>query len=53
MKIWYALHVYSGYEKKVKTMLEERVRLSKIAEQFGEIFLPEENVVELVKGEKK
>lgn len=53
MKKWYILHVYSGFEKKVKTMLEEKIRLSSIADKFGEIFLPEENVVELVKGEKR
>jgi transcriptional antiterminator NusG len=50
---WYILHVYSGYEKKVKMMLEEKIRLSDIADSFGEVFLPEENVMELVKGEKK
>jgi len=53
VKKWYALHVYSGYEKKVQTMLEEKIRLSEIDGQFGEIFLPEENVVELVKGLKR
>lgn len=53
MKKWYILHVYSGFEKKVKAMLEEKIRLSSIADSFGEIFLPEENVVELVKGEKR
>ena len=53
MKKWYVLHVYSGFEKKVKALLEEKIRLSDIAEQFGEVFLPEENVVELVKGEKR
>lgn len=53
MKKWYILHVYSGYEKKVKTMLEEKARLSDIGELFGEVFLPEENIVELVNGERK
>ena len=53
MKQWYVLHVYSGFEQKVKLMLEERIRLSDITENLGEVFLPEENIVELIKGEKK
>lgn len=53
MKKWYILNVYSGYESKVKTMLEEKIRMSEYADSFGELFLPEESVVELVKGEKK
>jgi transcriptional antiterminator NusG len=50
---WYVVHTYSGYENKAKLALEERVRAAKKTEQFGEIIVPEENVVELVKGQKK
>jgi transcription termination/antitermination protein NusG len=50
---WYIVHVYSGFENKVKTALEERVALSNSPEKFGEILVPTEEVVELVKGKRK
>lgn len=50
---WYVVHTYSGYEHKAKTALEERARSLKKAEYFGEVVVPEENVIELVKGQKK
>jgi len=50
---WYVVHTYSGYEHKVKTSLEERVRAQGRGDLFGEILVPSEKVVELVKGKKK
>ena len=50
---WYVVHTYSGYEHKAKTALEERIKTAKKSKFFGEIIVPEENVVELVKGQKK
>jgi len=50
---WYVVHTYSGYEHKVKASLEERVRNLGNTELFGEILVPSEKVVELVKGKKK
>jgi len=50
---WYVVHTYSGYENKAKLALEERIRAHKKEAFFGEIIVPEENVVELVKGQKK
>jgi transcriptional antiterminator NusG len=52
-KQWYVVHTFSGYEQKVKAALEERVRSMGRAEQFGEILVPVEKVMELVKGKKK
>lgn len=52
-KKWYVIHTYSGYENKVKATLEERIKLSGQGEYFSEIIIPTENVVEVVKGEKK
>ncbi|GIW42851.1 MAG: transcription termination/antitermination protein NusG [Candidatus Binatia bacterium] len=52
-KQWYAVQTYSGQEHKAKAALEERIRsLGKIAD-FGDILVPQERVVELVKGRKK
>lgn len=50
---WYIVHVYSGYEGKVKAALEERVATAPHPEKFGEIVVPTEQVVELVKGKRK
>jgi transcription termination/antitermination protein NusG len=50
---WYVVHTYSGFENKVKTNLEERVKALNQAEFFGKILVPTEQVIELVKGHKK
>ena len=50
---WYVVHTYSGYEHKVKAALEERIRGLGKPDLFGEILVPSEKVVELVKGKKK
>ncbi|MGC4116585.1 MAG: transcription termination/antitermination protein NusG [Myxococcales bacterium] len=52
-KKWYVVHTYSGFENKAKKSLEERIRLEGMAEWFGEILIPTEQVVEMVKGEKR
>jgi transcriptional antiterminator NusG len=52
-KQWYVVHTFSGYEQKVKAALEERIRSMGKAEKFGEILVPVEKVMELVKGKKK
>lgn len=50
---WYVVHTYSGFENKAKLALEERIKSLKKESFFAEIIVPEENVVELVKGQKK
>ena len=50
---WYGVHVYSGYENKVKLNLEERIRALDAEELFGEVLIPSETVVELKNGERK
>lgn len=50
---WYVVHAYSGFELKAKQALEERIRQAKMDSLFGEIHVPQEKVVELVKGQKK
>lgn len=50
---WYVVHVYSGFENKVKAALQERIAGSPQSEKFGEVIVPTEEVVELVKGKRK
>lgn len=52
-KQWYIVHTYSGFERKAKLALEERIRTLGQQEAFGDILVPEEQVVELVKGKKR
>jgi len=50
---WYIVHVYSGFENKVKATLEERIVVSSHPDKFGEVLVPTEEIVELVKGKRK
>ena len=52
-KRWYVVHAYSGFEKKVKSALEERIELAGMQDQFGEILVPTEEVVEMRGGQKR
>ena len=52
-KHWYIVHTHTGFENKVKTTLEERIKLAGQEELFGEILVPTEQVVEMVKGARK
>jgi len=52
-KQWYVVHTYSGFEKRVKKLLEEKIKNENLYYSFGEILIPTENVVELVRGTKK
>lgn len=50
---WYILQVHSGFEEKVKTALEEKIKKEGQEDLFGEILVPTEQVVEMVKGTRK
>src|SRR5882672_6379888 len=52
-KKWYVVHTYSGFENKAKKSLEEKIKQNALEEFFGDILIPMENVVEMVKGEKR
>lgn len=50
---WYIVHTYSGHENKAKLTLLERVRNHNLTEFFGEILVPTESVMEMVKGQRR
>ncbi len=50
---WYVVHAYSGFEKQVQKSLEDRVRNSDVADKFGQILVPTEEVVEMREGQKR
>ncbi|MDR1311383.1 MAG: transcription termination/antitermination protein NusG [Burkholderiaceae bacterium] len=49
---WYVVHAYSGMENSVRRTLLERIERSGMREQFGEILVPTEEVVEVKNGQK-
>jgi transcriptional antiterminator NusG len=51
-KRWYVVHVYSGMEKSVMRGLIERIERGGMSEQFGQILVPTEEVVEVKNGSK-
>lgn len=50
---WFALHTYSGFEKKVQTTVEHLVTLEGYRDHFDQLYIPMENVVEVKKGKKE
>ncbi len=52
-KRWYVVHAYSGYEKKVKLALQERIELDGLQDLFGDILVPTEEVIEMRGGQKR
>ena len=52
-KRWYAIHVYSGFEDKVKAHLEQQISANSLEDQIDEILIPMENVVDFKKGKKE
>jgi transcription termination/antitermination protein NusG len=51
-KKWYVVHAYSGFEKSVQRTLAERIKRSELQDQFGQILVPVEEVVEMKSGQK-
>jgi transcriptional antiterminator NusG len=50
---WYVVHAYSGFEKSVMRALKERIERAGMQDQFGEILVPVEEVVEMKGGQKR
>ncbi|MCD6045970.1 MAG: hypothetical protein K0R48_1133 [Gammaproteobacteria bacterium] len=52
-KRWYVVHVRSGLEARVQKSLKETVQRAGVEEQFSEILVPKERVIEMRGGQKK
>jgi len=50
---WFALHVFSGHEKKIKKYLENEVERTNLQDQIARILIPSEDVVEMRDGKKR
>ena len=49
---WYIVHAYSNFEKKVAEQLREQARQQGLEDNFSEILVPTEEVVEIRRGRK-
>lgn len=52
-KRWYVLQAFSGFEARVATTLREYIKLHNMEDQFGEVLVPTEEVVENVAGKRR
>ena len=52
-KQWFVVHAYSGYEAFVMREIKARAEHNKIEEQFGEVVVPSEEVVEMRAGKER
>lgn len=50
---WYVVQAYSGFEQQVKRSLLERINREDVKDQFGQILVPTEEVVEMRDGQKR
>lgn len=52
-KKWYAIHVLSGHEKKIKAYLENEVETLGLKDKITQILIPSEEVTEMRDGKRK
>ncbi len=51
-KGWYVAHTYSGHENKAKKYLESAAEAENLADMFGKILVPTEEIVEMKQGKR-
>ena len=49
---WYIIHAYSNFERKVAGSIKERAAAAGLSDQFEEVLVPMEEVVEMRRGRK-
>lgn len=52
-KRWYVLQAFSGFENRVAVTLREYIKLHKMEDQFGEVLVPTEEIIENVGGKRR
>lgn len=50
---WYAIHVFSGHEKKIQKYLENEIEMAGLVEKIPRVLIPSEDVVEMRDGKKR
>src|SRR4029450_13696425 len=49
---WYVVHAYSGQERGSQAALSDGIERSGMADKFGQVLVPTEEVVEMKSGQK-
>lgn len=52
-KRWYVVQVFSGFEGRVAQSLREYIKLKEVEDQFGEIMVPTEELLEMRSGQRR
>jgi transcription termination/antitermination protein NusG len=52
-RAWYIVQTYSGYENKVKTSLEQRVKTMDMSDKIFQVIIPTEDEIEIKDGQRK
>ena len=52
-KRWYVIHTYSGYEQRVKTNLEHRVKSMDAEDNIFQVVIPTEDEIEIKNGQRR
>jgi transcription termination/antitermination protein NusG len=52
-QVWYVIHTYSGYEDKVRTNLEQRIRSMDAEDLIYRVIVPSVNEIEIREGQRK
>ncbi len=52
-RAWYIVQTYSGYENKVKTSLEQRVKAMDLGDKIFQVFIPTVEEIEIKNGQRK
>ena len=52
-KKWYVIHTYSGYENRVKTNLEHRIKSMDVGDKIFQVVVPTEDEIEIRDGQRR
>lgn len=52
-KQWFVIHTYSGYEQRVKTNLEHRIKSMDAEDKIFQVVIPTENEIEIRDGQRR
>lgn len=50
---WYVIHTYSGYEQRVKTNLEHRIKSMDAEDKIFQVVIPTESEIEIKDGQRR
>lgn len=52
-KRWYVVQAFSGFENRAAQSLREFIKLNRVEDQFGEVLVPTEEIVEMRAGQRR